>query len=276
MSWTCPLCQAPLQRQGGTLVCPARHSFDIAREGYVNLLPVARKRSRDPGDNPEMIQARRRVHEADVYRPLADSLARVLGEAAGDTAAVLDLGCGEGYYTGVLLEHMPELALYGVDISRAAVRLAARACRGASFSVASAAGVPLPDHSMDAVVSVFAPATDSELRRILRPGGYFLKVWPAAEHLWELRELLYDEPRPHREELPRIAGFSVHECARVDYRVELEGQLLRDLVAMTPYAYGGQRENKRKLEQAGSLCVGMSFRVVLAERESCSGSVSGS
>ena len=267
MNWSCPLCQLPLQRQGGALVCPSRHSFDIAREGYVNLLPVGRKRSRDPGDNRDMIDARRRVHAAQFYRPLADRLSSCVRDFAGSSATVLDLGCGEGYYAGVLLEQLPGLSLYGVDISKAAVRLAARTCPRAQFAVASAARVPLPDQCLDTIVSVFAPVTVSELRRLLRPGGIYLKVVPAPEHLWSLRSLLYDQPRAHAENLPALAGFSVREKMALAYEVELDGPLLQDLVAMTPYAYGGQRENKQRLAERERLSVGMAFQLVAAELE---------
>ena len=106
--WCCPLCGDPLSQRDRALSCPSRHSFDIAREGYVNLLPANRKRSRDPGDNREMIEARRRVHAADVYRPLAERLASLVSETAGGDARVLDLGCGEGYYAAVLLQHCPD------------------------------------------------------------------------------------------------------------------------------------------------------------------------
>lgn len=267
VNWRCPLCRAPLQRQGKALACPARHSFDIAREGYVNLLPVGRKRSRDPGDNREMIEARRRVHDADLYRPLAERLAALIGRAVGDTAHVLDLGCGEGYYTGVLQALLPDLSLYGVDISKPAVRLAARAFPGAHFAVASAAAVPLPDHALDAVVSVFAPVTEGELHRLLRPGGCYLKVSPAPRHLWALRELLYDQPRPHGETAEDLPGFLVRQREVLEYPVELEGKLLQDLLAMTPFAYRGRRDNRQRLAKLERLSVGMAFQLQRVERD---------
>ena len=253
-----------LARQARVFACLAGHSFDIAREGYVNLLPANHKRSRDPGDNREMIDARRRVHAARLYQPLAERVADIVATMAGEGDAVLDLGCGEGYYAGVVLQRCPGVALYGVDISKAAVRLAARVLTGAQFAVASAARVPLPAGSVDAVISVFAPVVGEELQRLLRPGGCYVKVTPAPKHLWALRELLYDEPRPHKDaaDLPR--GFVQVVKEEIGFGVDLEGQLLQDLVTMTPYAYRGQRENKERLAGLERLSLEMAFQLTVA------------
>ena len=263
MIWTCPNCRAPLQAQDSSLVCPSGHCFDIAREGYVNLLPASRKRSRDPGDSREMIEARRRVHREEIFRPLAEAIASRLSAACGPGAMILDLGCGEGYYTAVIQDKLADVSTYGVDIAKPAVRLAARACRQGHFAVASAYDVPLPDTSIDAVVSVFAPLSTTELNRLVKPGGHYLKVTPAPNHLWELRRLLYSDPRPHPDERGELEGFQTESEQVLEFEVELEGPLLHDLLAMTPYAYSGQRENRNKVTSLDSLKLQMAFRLAL-------------
>lgn len=257
--WVCPLCREPLHPEGGSLQCPARHSFDVAREGYVNLLPSHRKRSREPGDSRDMIDARRRVHGADVYRPLVDAIIAALAPHVAPGDAVLDLGCGEGYYTQGIMAEIADARFYGVDIAKPAVRMAAKACTQASFAVASAYDLPLPENCMSAVFNVFAPVSVPELQRVLRPGGLYLKVTPGARHLWALRQLLYDEPRPHVEAQPTPPGFTLENSRSLPFKLDLHGELLRDLVAMTPYAYGGQRENKARLEALTNLPVEADF-----------------
>jgi 23S rRNA (guanine745-N1)-methyltransferase len=236
----------------------------MAREGYVNLLPANRKRSKEPGDNREMVDARRRVHQAQLYRPLAHKIADVLQAYTNeDQCNVLDLGCGEGYYSGALLKQWPAAIIHGVDISKPAVRLAAKAFPAAEFSVASAFNVPLADNSVDAVFSVFAPTQVNELARLLRPGGLFLDVSPGPRHLWGLRELLYDEPVPHQREFQALPPLDKVEQERVDFTLELKGGHLQDLVTMTPYAYGGQRENKGKIADSKLMTLGVSFLLSL-------------
>ncbi|GHD12963.1 23S rRNA (guanine(745)-N(1))-methyltransferase [Halioglobus japonicus] len=250
-----------------TYRCEAGHCFDEAREGYVNLLPANRKRSREPGDNREMIEARKRVHAAEVYRPLAQEIAVRLAEWLPASPRVLDLGCGEGYYSGVLLQRLADMSLWGIDIAKPAVRLAAKAHHRGKFAVASAFAVPLPDASLDGVFTVFAPASDAELARLLPPGGLYLNVCPAAGHLWELRQQLYAQPRPHREEVAALPGLVLESQDSVEFAVTLAPELLEDLVAMTPYAYGGERESKAQLSALGEFKVQMAFLLQRYRRE---------
>lgn len=265
--WTCPHCGLVLASGpgGASLTCANGHAFDRAREGYVNLLPANRKHSTDPGDNALMVAARRRVHEAGIYRPLADALAVQLA-AHGPPGAVLDLGCGEGYYCGVLAGCLPGAGFWGVDISRAAVRLAARRYPGASFAVASTFHLPLPDQSFDRVLRVFAPTDDTEIVRVLKPSGVYLEVSPAPAHLWQLRTRLYDEPRAHAVARTDIAGMHCCGQSEVEYALPLSPALLADLVAMTPFAHRGQRERREALLQSGPNEATMAFSLRLFRR----------
>lgn len=265
--WNCPHCREMLAPdKGRSLACASGHRFDLAREGYVNLLPANRKRSRAPGDSVEMIAARGRIHDAELYRPLATALVEELRASTTGIETALDLGCGEAYYSQALLQAFPGLRLYGIDISKSAVRLAARRCRAGHFAVASAFDVPLPDASLDLVVSVFAPTDDTELQRLLDPGGLYLKVVPAPQHLWELRCLLYDEPRPHPQEQGCPPGFELLEQRLLEYPLTVDAGLLGDLVAMTPYAHRGGRAQRERLEKLEVLSLQMAFSLGVMRR----------
>lgn len=262
--WTCPHCHNPLLPDAErSLACNSGHRFDLAREGHVNLLPVNRKSSKNPGDSGEMIAARSRVHRAKLYQPLAQAMMAALDAVVGRPLTALDLGCGEGYYSVALSEAFPEARVLGVDISKNAVRQAARHCRAGQFAVASAFDVPLADDSLNLLQSVFAPVDEGELCRLLRPGGIYLKVVPAPRHLWELRSLLYDKPRPHEEAWSVPPGFDLLKRQALDYRLTLEADLLRDLVSMTPYAHKGQRQNRGRFEQLRQLSLQMAFSIAL-------------
>ena len=169
----CPICAKPLTTQRPAWHCEAGHSFDVAKQGYVNLLPVQRKRSLHPGDTREQVHARRRFLSAGFYAPIAESVAQLL---KGKAARVLDIGCGEGYYLRQLGSAFPEMTRWGMDISTDAVRLAAGADKGASYFVGTAAHLPFEDGSFDAITSLFALTVPEEFRRLLSPGGWYLQA----------------------------------------------------------------------------------------------------
>jgi 23S rRNA (guanine745-N1)-methyltransferase len=235
----------------------------MAREGYVNLLLVNNKHSQQPGDSKEMIAARARVHDAGLYQRLAVALQERLAALEFEPARVLDLGCGDGYYAAALGQVLPHAKVFGIDIAKPAVKLAARRCPAGEFAVASAFHVPLPDASIDLVVSVFAPVDAGELSRLLVPGGIYLKVTPAPRHLWGLRSLLYDQPRPHRVESQPGDGFQLLAANDVEYELQLDGTTLRDLVAMTPYAHKGPRKGRDRLLKLEQITLQMCFSISL-------------
>ena len=267
VNWICPNCRQPLLSRDNTLVCADNHCFDRAKEGYVNLLPANRKRSKEPGDNREMIDARRRVHAAQYYRPLAQRIASELAQYLDGPATALDLGCGEGYYAGTLLEQLRGTQLFGVDVSKPAIRLAARSVADAQFAVASSFDVPLADATVDVAFSVFAPTGAAELGRLLKSKGCFLDVSPGPRHLWQLRQMIYDQPRPHSDSMRTLPGFRLLKQELLDFELALEGQGLQDLIAMTPYAYGGRRESKAQLNALEKLSLQGSFAMTLYQRE---------
>ena len=265
--WACPHCREALQLDaaGAAWVCANKHQFDCAREGYVNLLPANRKRSRHPGDSPEMMAARRRVHQAQLYLPLAEAIEALLSSLA-PMATQLDLGCGEGYYCGALQRARPEAQLCGIDIAKTAVRLASKQHPQGRFAVASAYQLPLLDDSIDCALRVFAPSDDRELRRVLAPRGLYLEVTPAPRHLWALREHLYDEPRAHAPSRTAIPGMQLLQQSTIAYPLTLERSLLGDLVAMTPFAHRGHREKRERLLQSDALTLEMMFSLSLFQK----------
>ena len=138
-----------------------------------------------------------------------------------------------------------------------------RRYRAGRFAVASAFDVPLADASLDLAISVFAPCKPDELRRLLRPGALYLKVTPAPDHLWALRELLYEQARPHAVQSQLLPSFEVVGEETVAYPLELSGELLRDVVAMTPYAHRGLRSGHSGLDELRQITLGMSFSLSL-------------
>lgn len=249
--YACPICQQPLQRLGQRWSCAQNHSFDIAKENYVNLLPVQYKRSKNPGDNAEMMQARRAFLNQDHYLPLANNISQLLSSFLNrPDAQLLDLGCGEGYYTHALAQHFPELKVWGLDISKTAIRYAAKRYPSIEFSVASAYQLPFVDQSFDALVRIYAPSQASEIRRVLKPGGLFLSVQPAAKHLIELKQAIYQTPQEHDEILTPLEGFEPIEQVTLGYSLALNSVEDRlNLMNMTPFGWKLNSDQKQQLAQ---------------------------
>lgn len=245
MSFSCPLCHAPLSRSERSFSCPQRHQFDIAKEGYVNLLPVQHKRSRDPGDSAEMMQARRAFLDAGHYQPLRDAIAEKLNAALPASApAVLDIGCGEGYYTHAFASVAAGKGgqIFGLDVSKVAIRAAAKRYPQVTFCVASSHRLPFQENSIDAVVRIYAPCKAEELHRVVKPGGMVITAAPGPRHLLELKGLIYKEAQLHAPDAGEIDGFEVVEQQSIAYEMSLTGQEAVALLQMTPFAWRAKPE----------------------------------
>jgi 23S rRNA (guanine745-N1)-methyltransferase len=183
----CPVrdCHLPLTRDKGRVVCPRGHSFDIARDGHINLLQPQDRRSKEPGDTRDAVAARRRLHDLSVTRPLLDAMAALIDARASDV--VLDAGCGDGFYLGSLARETGVEA-HGVDISLPAVNAAARRYKEGEWIVANADRfIPYADQSFSVVMSITGRMNGAEFRRVLRDGGRLLVAVAAPDDLKELR-----------------------------------------------------------------------------------------
>lgn len=227
----CPNCGLALTLSSAGATCPSGHAFDRGRGGYLNLLVGGRlSAATTPGDTPDALAARRRFLGAGHYAQIATALKEVVGVPDGP---LLDVGCGEGYYLAQL--GLP--LLYGLDVSKSAVQMATRVLPDAQFVVGSAYRLPVLDHSVAAVVSVFAPHPFEEFERVLRPGGRWVTVTPGTNHLREMRpQLSGDSERKASERLARRAEAPPQAAAarRVEFQLELTAEGLGDLFFMTP------------------------------------------
>ena len=268
----CPLCAAPLSRDGRRYFCPDGHSFDCSAAGYVHLLPANRKHSQNPGDDREMVAARSAFLDKGHYAPLRDALAKaVAGALAGlPSPALLDSGCGEGYYTAGLHQALalsgaaPRIC--GVDLSKYALRRAAKRLPEGEFAVASVYRLPLAGKRVDLLVNCFSPLAAEEFYRVLVPGGVFLYVVPAADHLWELKEVLYDKPYRNPEEAIPYEGFDYLDIVKAEGVITPHGQDLSDLFRMTPYYWKTPKEGGERLSALEELTVRANFRVHIFRR----------
>jgi 23S rRNA (guanine745-N1)-methyltransferase len=251
---TCPLCRSGLQRTGGAVRCAARHTFDIARHGYVSLLTGTRATS---GDDAAMARARDRFLSTGRYVPIRQAVARLAADAVPEQATVVDVGCGTGYYLAGVLDQLPGARGLGLDTSARALRSAARAHeRAAAATWDVFRPFPLADGVADVVLDVFAPPRNpSEFRRVLRPTGRLVVVRPTGRHLAELRDqvsamVTIDPAKEQRLHHALAPFFEAAETEQVEYATSLTRLEALDLVGMTPSA---RHLNRADLDDDGLL-----------------------
>jgi 23S rRNA (guanine745-N1)-methyltransferase len=236
-----------LERQGRSLVCPRGHSFDLARSGYANLLQPQDRRSKNPGDPREAVEARRRMLDAGYGEPLLGAILEEMDRIGlPPGAAVLDVGCGEGYYLGSIARERAVEA-YGVDLSAEAVDLAARRHPGAAWTVANAdRSLPYATGAFDLVLSIDARLNSSEMRRVLKSEGGLLVAVPGPDDLVELRAAVLGEGRLRdrlESSAERIAAdFELEERWSVQGSARLGPDAIRDALAATYRVRESRRE----------------------------------
>lgn len=268
----CPICGQPLKQEQQSYRCPKRHCYDRSAAGYVHLLPVGQKHSKMPGDDKGMALARKEFLSGGYYSHLLNALAEISRENTGPEPILLDSGCGEGYYTAGIFRELtaagkkPKMA--GIDLSKYSLRWAAKREPQIHFAVASAYHLPIADKTIDLLLNCFSPLATEEFYRVLRPGGKFIYVVPAPQHLWELKAVLYPKPYLNQEERITYDGFRYQEVRRVERTVHLPDQdTIWNLFQMTPYYWKTPLEGKRRLEQLSQLDVQTMFDVHVFTRE---------
>jgi 23S rRNA (guanine745-N1)-methyltransferase len=246
----CPVraCGESLTREERAFRCPRGHSFDLARSGYCNLLQPQDSKSKHPGDPKEAVLARRRFLEAGHGDFLAAALLEIFDALPlPPRPAVLDVGCGEGFFLGTLAGER-EIEGHGIDLSVPAIELAARRWPGLSWFVVNAdRALPYADASFDLALSLTARRNAPELRRVLKPSGRLLIAIPGEDDLIELREAVLGEG-VRRDRIPAVSAelaghfeLKAHQTIRQQSR--LDAPSLRDLLAST---YRGARQSERR------------------------------
>lgn len=270
----CPLDGLNLQLQDRSLKCHQGHHYDLARQGYVNLLPVQQKKSREPGDSKEMIAARKRFLDGAYYAPIATRLSELSCAYLPPVgpASCLDAGCGEGYYLAFFRRHLEQMnrqdvQFTGLDISKDAIIAAAKRDQSITWVVGNSQHAPVMPASMDMIWSVFGFHHLSGFKNMLRQHGKLIMVEAGAEHLIEIRTIIYPDIKPVQVPLSAVfsdAGFKQIDSQRLTYQSpELLSAQLADLLLMTPHLFRASRAGKEAMAKVSSLplTVDVTFQV---------------
>lgn len=269
----CPVCKSGLERLSAVYKCQNGHSFDIASQGYVNLLPSGKNRA-NAGDNAQMIAARSRFLDSGYYACLKDAVAMNALKAAENSVEqplVVDAGCGEGYYTSGIADcleaHGIAASVSGIDLSKRGIARASKRYKNVQFAVAGIFDMPYADSSADVIVSIFAPLCESEFRRILKPSGTLIVVTPGRDHLLGLKRVLYDNPYLNDEDKYCPQGFRFMDSQRVQKEITVKGEHVHDLFTMTPYFYNTPAEAAERLKSINELITPIDFIITVLEKQ---------
>lgn len=276
---TCPVCGEKLHRENRSLLCPAGHTFDVAKAGYVNMLPPGKEKNSRTGDEKDMVRARVEFLDKGYYNPISSAAAQILAEYAGgdDTFVFCDMGCGEGHHTCRIAGEFHEktgrevLAL-GFDASKYAAECACRLSKSMGWLPRGGIGeessspvqcvfmpgnlfhLPVADHSVRAAVSMFAPIAGEETRRILEQDGILAVVSSGRDHLLEMRELIYEDVHLS-DSLPEVPeGFELITRRNLNYRTVIENKAdIASLFVMTPFYYKTTEAGRARLAEREQL-----------------------
>ena len=252
MNLICPICGLQLNNEDRRYVCAGHHSFDVARQGYVNLLTVQQKHSLNPGDTREQVLSRREFLEAGFYAPIAQTLIDTAKEL-GISGKILDVGCGEGYYSSRLSDALGA-PLTGLDISKDAVRCAAAKYKGKQWLCATAAHIPVESESVSLLTSLFALTLPEEFHRVLKPGGYYFQVLAAEDHLLTLKSIIYDRLNfKEKDTVPDLPGFERVKSIPIRFDFTVEGQQVQNLFSMTPHVFRIGKDGAERLRKTERL-----------------------
>lgn len=255
----CPKCKEALISQNKSLKCVNGHCFDIAKEGYANLL-LANKSGEFIGDSKDMAKSRRNFLSAGYYDVLAEEILNIITSFGVSTPFICDVCCGEGYYSSFLAKRIPQSTVCGFDISKEMIKLAAKRKSGASYYVANMTSLPLENECADFVLHLFAPFNESEISRIMKKSGRLISVSPGEKHLLSLKKVLYDNTYLNEENLLKTSNLILFGQKKISNKIKLLSQ--EDILAlfkMTPYYYHCPKSGFEKLQKINTLDTEIEF-----------------
>ena len=258
ISLICPVCGSDLNRIENSLKCEKNHSFDIARQGYVNLLMSNKSSLKHHGDDKLMVKARSDFFEKGYYNPLRSAVIKAIMKHHRENIHVIDSGCGDCWYTEGVYKALVEAGMNptvtGIDISKDALIAGRKRCRELTLCVASASKLPIKTGGADILLNIFSPLEAGEYSRVLKTDGILIRAVPMEKHLWGLKQAVYDKPYENPPVDTALDGFELVDTIEVRERIKLlSTEDIQNLFKMTPYYYKTGEKDQQKLTKLDSL-----------------------
>lgn len=262
----CPKCKKPLFLEGNSYKCEDNHTYDLAKTKYINLLLNPDKATNNPGDSKESLIARKAYLNEGYYHIISDTVNHYIKEHTSNPLHILDLGCGEGYYTKRMKESLgDENTYYGLDISKEAINMATKYTKDICWIVGNSKNIPVSDHSMDVICALFTVVNKEELKRCLADNGFIIHVTANPRHLIEIKELIYDEIKVKSDEYIRLP-FDVKESFDLVQEVNInEREAALNLLKMTPHYYHIKKDKRTVLDTLESIKITIDIKITVYE-----------
>ena len=256
----CPKCGQKLNKVDNTYRCNNNHSYDISKDGYVNLL-LSRSHA---GDCKEMVEARNVFLNNGYYYPLANKIKEILSLYIGKDDYILDCGCGTGYYDNVIKQDYPNII--GCDISKDAIVKACKNNKDLAYFVANGISIPLASKSVSCILNIFSPTFAKENYRLLKDDGIMIIVAPGANHLIELKKAIYDDAYKNDAASPSFSEFDLINTASVSTTELIPNEDLINITKMTPYFYKSNHEGLNNLLSIKELKITIEFKIYIYKK----------
>lgn len=258
----CPKCKDKLNLENKSYVCKNRHTYDVAKKGYVNFVSNFNKTS---GDSKEMVVSRTNFLSKDYYLPLAKALTDVCNKY--NHKIIVDAGCGEGYYSDYI-QRKTDGIIYGFDLSKDAIINACKRNKVNQYAICSISDLPLTNGCADIVLNVFAPTFSQEYARVLNEKGILIQVSPGAKHLLGIKQMLYKDVYLNKIEHLETEEFELLEEIEVNYEIELNhNEDICALFQMTPYYWKSPKDTSDQLKKATYLKTDISFMIEVYKKK---------
>lgn len=259
----CPKCHQPLYLEGKTYQCQNHHCYDIAKKKYINLLLNPDKATNNPGDNKESLLCRKAHLNQGYYDVILNEVLKYIQSHQHDDMHILDLGCGEGYYTYKMKEALSNTTIYGLDISKEGIQMATSYTKDIYWIVGNSKNIPILDHSLDVITALFTVVNSDEIKRCLKEDGYMIHVTANQKHLIEFKELIYDEVKVKSDEFIRLP-FHVLESYDLTKKIHLRNREdTLNLLKMTPHYYHIKKERRHLLDTLNDFDVTIDIRITI-------------
>lgn len=265
----CPVCGKQLQKYDKYSSCSNNHCFDFSKSGYLNLLMSQQTKEKRHGDDKKMVHARQVFLEKGFYLPLLNAVTDCLSKNIKANSVILDAGCGECWYTSKITERLSSINphFFGIDISKNALELSKKRGSGIDRAVASVYKIPLADSSCDAIIDIFAPIADDEFSRIAKPDGILILAVPLENHLYSLKQAVYESPYKNPPVDIAVNGFTQVDLIEIKNEITLSSnEDILNLFMMTPYYYKTSKTDFEKLNKIEKLKVQTEFAVIVYKK----------
>ena len=260
----CPKCHKPIVQIGNSYKCDSGHCYDIAKNKYLNLLLNPDKATNNPGDSKESLIARKAYLTKGYYDIILNNVIDCIKKYRNDSKLnILDLGCGEGYYTAGLKKIFNDDNIYGLDISKEAINMATKYTKDIYWLVGNSKNLPIVDHSLDFITALFTVVNQNELKRALKPGGYIIHVTVNPNHLIEIKHLIYDEIKVKSDKYIRL-DFKKVESYDLIHQVKIDNREdALNLLKMTPHYYHIKKERRNILDTLNKLDITIDIKITI-------------